>query len=294
MYGPPDYVRLSIYLDDGNHTSTCRQSVRTNSPTPAPTRPPTSPPTPSPTPPPTPSPTAAPVSISKAPPRICDDSRNTFRLHPDNPTRITCPVLETNAALRKNLCVPSHEAYSLCEETCEVCSDNCTDSTKTFYVNNNWKDQNCHWLKDQPTWREFMCHPNHEVYRICGETCGSCDDPDGPPLPPITDDCDDSPTGTFFVNEIHGHKNCMWLSKNPILHSRLCVPERAAYHVCEETCRKCRDRCNDNPDAKFWVNQDHGFKDCLWLSKRPGWINNICNNEKHDARTLCKETCNIC
>jgi hypothetical protein len=286
FFGPPDYVQLSIYLEHhGNQTSTC--VARTRPPTKAPTPRPTLRPILRPTPPPTPSPTP-PGTRS-----VCADSDGSFRLNPDLTPMITCSQLATNEVLRKYVCVPSHVAYARCEETCGVCSDNCTDSTTmSFYVNNNWGDQDCEWLRGRPSWQEYLCHPSHHAYHICGGLCGKCDGSNVLPPPKLVVDCDDSGTGTFLVSEERGYKDCPWLSRNPILHSKLCVPGHDAYDLCEDTCRKCTDRCRDGPGT-FFVNDLQGTRDCLWLSEAPALRENLCR-KGHVAYTLCKDTCNTC
>lgn len=308
VYGPPDYVRISIYLDDGRQHSTCSvSSPKTNPPTPRPTMvtpKPTPRPSPSPTPKPsplsTPSPTPQPT-LPKAPPqptapRVCDDSSSAvIRLNPNKATpRFTCLQLRQNEALKNTTCVPTHQAYTECAETCGACKDSCRDSaTKTFFVTRVWPNQNCRWLEVRPQWQQFLCHPSHPANKICGETCGSCDADYSPPVPEYKADCDDSASGTFLVDAVRGRKNCLWLAKNPIWHSRMCVPTEPAFHMCEETCRKCTDRCVDDEDATFYVNRNQGIRDCKWLSTRQGHQNSLCV-EGNRVNTLCRETCNTC
>lgn len=308
VYGPPDYVRLSIYLDDGTQQSTCLSTPQVSPPTPRPTPKstpsPTPRPTPSPTPKPTPLPTPSPTpkpTLPEAPPRptvtpgLCDDSTAVIRLHPNKAApRFTCLQLQENEALRKTACVPTHRAYTECRETCGACVDSCRDATtKTFFVTRVWPDQDCNWLRIRPQWQEFLCHPSHPANRICGETCGSCDAGYSLPVPEFKADCDDSATGTFLVDAVRGRKNCNWLSKNLIWHSRMCVPEQRAFHLCEETCRKCTDRCVDDEDATFYVNRNQGIRDCKWLSTRPAHRANLCV-EGNRVNTLCRETCDTC
>lgn len=313
VYGPPDYVRLSIYLDNGTQKSTCtvstpRPTARpTASPTPRPTvRPtpkPTHRPTVRPTPKPTPKPTGTPTprpspsptpQLSPSTSGLCDDSWAVMRLDPNKTTpRFTCLQLRDNEVLRNRVCVPTHQAYTECRETCGVCTDSCRDSTtKTFYINRVFPNQDCKWLEGRRQWQEFLCHPSHPANRICGETCGSCDAGYSPPVPDFKADCDDSSTGTFFVDALRGHKNCHWLSKNAVWHSRMCVPEKA-FDLCEETCRKCTDRCVDDEDATFYVNRHQGIRDCKWLSTHPGHHDALCADGNR-VKTLCRETCDTC
>lgn len=303
VYGPPDYVRLSIYLDNGKQTSTCLTTGR-NIATPAPTPRPTAAPTPRPTVAPTPRPTLRPTpkpTVSPTPQPtppsskvLCDDNASAvIRLDPSKTTpRFTCLQLRENVALRNTVCVPTHEAYSECEETCGACTDSCRDSTTTtFFVTRMWPNQDCNWLALRPQYQEFLCHPNHPANKICGETCGSCDADYSPPTPEYKATCDDSPTGTFLVGD--RYQDCIWLRKNPIWHSRLCIPEMPSYHLCEETCLKCTDRCVDDEDATFYVNRNQGIRDCKWLSTRKAHQANLCI-EGNRVNELCRETCNTC
>jgi hypothetical protein len=308
VYGPPDYVRLSIYLDDGSQQSTCSALAEptplpTQPPTPRPTlrptRKPTASPTPNPTlklstPRPTPSPTSPPTTTLTGSGFCDDNSSASIRLDPNKPTpQVSCLQLRNNEALRNSLCVPTHEAYSECRETCGACQDSCQDSTsKRFFVNNMWGEQDCKWLEEKPVFQDFLCHPSHPANKICGETCGTCDVGYSPPDPPYKADCDDSPTGTFLLPN-GSSKDCIWLSMNAIWHSRLCVPGKPSYDLCEETCRKCTDNCVDDEDATFFVNSKQGIKDCKWLSKKPAHQQSLCVEGKEPYR-VCMETCNIC
>jgi len=331
-YGPPDYVRLSIYLDNGTQKSTClaptpRPSKAmsplpptlrpTASPTPQPTRAPTpkpttlkptlkptvkptafptSRPTQKPTLAPTPKPTVAPTPKPTFAGGFCDDSSSAvIRLNPNNPApRFTCLELRDNEALRNTTCVPTHRAYQACRETCGACVDSCRDSTtKTFFVNRMWPNQDCKWLEVRPTWQESLCWPTHPVNKICGETCGSCDAGYSPPVPEYKPGCDDSFTETFEVKGLSGRKDCIWLKKNPNWHFKVCIPEHAGYHLCEETCRKCTDGCFDDEDATFYVNKKNGIKDCKWLSTAPAHRETLCSNGSR-VNTLCRETCDSC
>ena len=78
--------------------------------------------------------------------------------------------------------------------------------------------------EEQPT----LCDPSHPsaAYDICEETCGKC-----------TDNCEDEPTGRFFVNGVG--RNCEWLMIRPQFWGELCVPENDAWDVCMETCNNC-------------------------------------------------------
>ena len=249
VYGPPDYVRMSIYVDNGRQKSACIADTPTRLPTKAPTLTPTLRRTPTPQLSPTVRPTSSPSLVPTSPP-------TSLRL-------------------------------------AAVGSNSCQDlSTKTFYVNRNLPNQDCEWLNVRPKWQMYVCHPNHDAYHICGETCGKCDGSNALPPPEMKADCDDSKSETFFVNEERGYKDCFWLSKNPLYHGLVCLPGRDAYDLCEDTCRKCTDLCNDNIGT-FFVNHKQGTQDCLWLAERPGWQAILCR-EGHVAHELCKETCNTC
>ena len=106
--------------------------------------------------------------------------------------------------------------------------------------------------------------------------------------------CDDNKETTFFVDNIRMYQHCDWLARN--INSwgdKLCVPGHKAYDVCEETCGKCRDDCEDTPNVTFYVNDVQGHQDCEWLSSRSHWQKRLCR-EEHDAHRLCPESCDVC
>lgn len=302
VYGPPDYVRMSIYLENGNQKSTCSGPSPPPPPTPKPTQSPTPRPTIRPTPNPTVRPTVRPTPLPTPSPTpdsgggVCDDNSSAvIRLDPSKVTpRFSCLQLQDNAALRNSVCVPTHEAYKECRETCGVCQDSCRDSTtKTFYVNRMWPNQDCRWLQERATFQEYLCYPTHPVNKICGETCGSCDADYSPRVPEFKAGCDDSATGTFPLVGSDKRRDCQWLSTNPNWHSRMCAPEQEAFDLCEETCRKCTDSCVDDEDESFYVNRKHGWQNCAWLATKPAFQSVLCE-EGTMPHSLCKETCDAC
>jgi len=104
--------------------------------------------------------------------------------------------------------------------------------------------------------------------------------------------CDDSRTGErVFINETIGAVPCHWISARPSEKARICDPAHPsdAYSVCEETCDKCIDSCEDDPDALFEFRDI--LRNCAWLSLRHHLLEEACVEEI--ALLACPETCNV-
>jgi hypothetical protein len=204
----PDYMRLSIHLDDGTQTSTCDDqltstpsaspsvaptgdlvSVRQLTPGPStstiPTRVAAAAPSISPTKILSDSPTNSPTQTSSLTPTLapsfdnrkdtCEDSKTEkFLLNGRHGYR-SCSWLARSPRWQEHICVPGHPAFDLCEELCGKCTDSCHDSTITFYVNRRQRMKSCEWLKKRPKWQQRLCTEKHAAYYLCQDTCDSCD-----------------------------------------------------------------------------------------------------------------------
>jgi len=252
--GPPDLVRLSIHLDDGVQESTCN-SVLTKQP--------------------------------------CDDNKEASFFVKEIGKDQHCGWLARNMDRWKDkLCVPGREAYDYCAETCGKCRDDCEDTQDvTFYVNDGQGHQDCEWLSSRYSWQERLCHEGHDAYRLCPDSCDICD---GGIDWSVASTCDDDTQATFLVEEIGDYRPCRWLARNfDKWADKVCVSGHEAFDLCEETCGKCEDDCEDTPSITFYVSDEEGEHDCEWLSTRPPWQKRLCS-EGHDAYTLCREACHVC
>ena len=192
VYGPPDFVLLSIWLDNGAQASQCNataspyissfkptptpSSSPTNSPTSLPTQPPTQPPTYQLSVPFTSEPTMAIGALF--PRRYCNDS-TTEAFYIDNIRGIRHPhscvwLAEAPPTWQRRLC-NDHEARFVCPETCGACNNFCSDlKYATFYVNKVKKYRNCSWLANRPKWKKLICYHGHAAFNSCKESCGNC------------------------------------------------------------------------------------------------------------------------
>lgn len=218
----------------------------------------------------------------------CDDDPDaTF--HVDNELGdMKCIWLAARSDWQERLCIPGHEAYSKCQETCQVCRDACDDSREKFQFNGVLRS--CLWLSLRPSAQAIVCHEDHEAWTLCPETCESCaDNLTFPPTrAPVA--CDDSKVDRFWVNDELQTQPCVWLKARPEWQDELCQPGGAAREVCPETCQTCHDRCEDR-NGKFEI--DGILHSCLWLSLRPEVQDRLCVQNKF-VRGLCPETCDAC
>ena len=139
--GSPDYIRLSIHLDDGVQKHTCRDDIARGSDD-----------------------------------LLCDDDLTaTFYVQEKDLYR-SCGWLARNIdRWRSRLCVPGEDAYSYCAETCGKCSDDCVDKAdSSFFVNNVQKNQNCEWLSTRLSWQERLCIEGELAFEMCHESCNRC------------------------------------------------------------------------------------------------------------------------
>ena len=190
-----------------------------------------------------------------------------------------------------------------CPETCGLCLDDCEDTETKFYIGRDIRD--CLWLRLRPELKPGLCFASSDAALHCPETCDLCDHnhPSAQPIPtpapvaaPVSPAqaviCDDDRFKTFYVPDIKQSQRCIWLAARPEYQKILCDPNDAseAYSICEETCGKCTDSCQDT-SGNFQVGT--AIRDCLWLSLRPLVQDILCASD-NDVYSVCPETCNAC
>jgi hypothetical protein len=104
-----------------------------------------------------------------------------------------------------------------------------------------------------------------------------------------SDTCDDNEFLTYTVPFV-GNQRCDWLRARPEFQDALCKPGNAAYDICEETCKKCSDNCEDSSDN---VLVNGVYRNCLYISLRQDLRVEQCQPGL-PAYTKCQETCNAC
>jgi hypothetical protein len=132
------------------------------------------------------------------------------------------------------LCNPEHDAYYICRETCESCSDlpeNCSDSDNARFSIEGVGERLCIWLTIVDAWAKMVCRPGQPAWRACASSCGRC-----------SGDCNDDNSKEFFVSEKVGSQTCAWLTKHQDWLNTLCVPGNSVYDsVCRKGCGNCID-----------------------------------------------------
>jgi hypothetical protein len=90
--------------------------------------------------------------------------------------------------------------------------------------------------------------------------------------------CDDEKLQTFFVQETNKNERCVWLESRSDFRKIYCQPNHpsGAYALCEETCGKCSDTCEDDSNAKFEIDVNGRIRTCLWLRLRPEQLATAC------------------
>jgi len=109
-------------------------------------------------------------------------------------------------------------------------------------------------------------------------------DPNGP------NTCDDSSTLKFPTDDA-GDQLCVWLAARPTEQQKYCKQGHIAYGICEETCGKCSDSCEDTLGYFYYKGIQ---RNCLWLSLRRNIIDEVCFEGFEVYDTVCPETCNKC
>jgi len=158
FYGPPDFVIVSIWMDNGVQSSQCNattfspissiQAVLKRSPAPTDIL--------------TTAPTLAPNVTSAL--TTCKDSMlGTFVIR-DNGVRRTCKWLSKSPTWQRRMC-QNNNTRVVCPATCGACSVTCKDSPNTnFYINKVHQNRTCAWLSIRPHLQTLICHPGHPAF----------------------------------------------------------------------------------------------------------------------------------
>ena len=145
---------------------------------------------------------------------------------------------------------PSHYAFTRSASPTEEVV--CEDTTDLVPVSSRHGNRTCAWIGGHMSWKTYLCREGYEAFEQCQETCNSCDSQVTNPEP--NDSCEDSKK-MFYVDKRLGHMRCyffgQFLSRNPQLKPKFCAPDQNAYDECPDTCGKCTDSCEDQPDKYF-------------------------------------------
>jgi hypothetical protein len=89
-----------------------------------------------------------------------------------------CEWLAARKSIQERVCVISHVAFYICEETCGKCSDNCFDDSRGTFPDRirSGINRSCAWLADRiaSEGRKY-CEQGQPAREICLETCSICD-----------------------------------------------------------------------------------------------------------------------
>lgn len=107
--------------------------------------------------------------------------------------------------------------------------------------------------------------------------------------------CDDSREETFEtdLDEPNKYQRCTWLKTRPAEQPKYCDPDHpaGAYDLCEETCGKCTDDCEDTTDFFIYKNVT---RRCKWLELRVSVMDEVCQEGFTAYDSVCPETCDSC
>lgn len=210
----------------------------------------------------------------------CEDTDGTF-LYNNIPR--PCNWLEIRLSVIEEVCQPGFTAYETCPETCDQCDvpetppsppvSGPTAPPTPSPTRAPTKAPTPHPTTIPPTPEPTTAPPTDAV------AVGSY--------------CDDSLDGRFTDNN-GNNQPCVWLADSGRQAERdiYCNSNHpsGAYHLCEETCGKCEDDCEDT-NHEFDV--DGIQRNCLWLLLRPSKARTNCV-VGNDAYDRCPETCDKC
>lgn len=125
--------------------------------------------------------------------------------------------------------------------------------------------------------------------------------------------CEDDETTLVWINNDLGFQQCADIPVHWI--DFFCGWDNDVDLLCQASCGSCDywndfaeedaitplgkpSKCGDDMfhtdhNQKFWVNDRFGYRDCKWLSKRPGAQDLLCGMDTH-ADYICRETCCSC
>jgi len=281
----PDYIHLSIHLDDGIQTSMC--SVPLGAITDAPSSSPTT----------SMKPTAS-VAPSSLPTLSSVPSSSPSQVPTTVPSSSPTQIPSSSPSDQPSEAPTTSKVptSSPSDQPSAAPTINCIgkDYQGLVPVNHRFGNQTCAWIANRKVWRTYLCQEGFEAFEQCQETCDSCNLQSEEPS---DDGCEDS-NKMFYVNQHLPNIRCFWLNRfmerSPLWRDRICAPGQPAYDHCPETCGKCTDTCEDAPNNRlFWINIRNGYQNCEWLSTRPLWRAKACR-KNHSAYYACKEICNSC
>lgn len=143
--GPPDYIVLSVHLDNGKQKSTCGGNSNTD-------------------------------SDNDNDNGQCKDSSAKFYLAQRGTYKSCAWLSKRFDRWGKRACKREFDAFVKCPKTCGSCfGGGCGDSgTETFFVKTNLTNKSCKWLSTREKWQKRLCYNGHDAYKHCKETCGLC------------------------------------------------------------------------------------------------------------------------
>jgi hypothetical protein len=263
----------------------------------------------------------------------CEDINGIKFIEPFNTLTVDCLWLQNN--VKKNqtifdtICQPTERAYYICEETCKTCNDGCSDNATFIFFYRDTRNRDKAVTCDQISTSQRLINQFCEYISVtenCQETCNTCPSPTQSPshtpsqqvlttspvlsptigspptslspsnsqIPSADSNCDDLVGVSFFV-EGAGNKTCEWLAARKRVQRQVCNSSHAAYHICEETCGKCSDKCFDDSSGTFPDLYKTGVtRNCAWLSDRIASDGNKYCEKGRPAREICLETCGVC
>jgi hypothetical protein len=224
--GNPDYMTLSVHLNNGIQSSYCRGGKQNQQ---FPTQFPSSSPSnyhPS------MSPSRSPSwKPSKLPSRFPSYSISPTVMPSNLPSIIPTRTPSTLSPSRSRYpSLSNRPSRSISPSSSPSVTKLCEDSkTGTFWVDaGRWKSwRNCDWLSKSVAWKEKLCsrYYDNAARRLCPELCGLC-----------TDRCNDDHQ---FSAPWNGRViNCEWIASRSSLLPKLCKRKIFA-QACKETCDTC-------------------------------------------------------
>uniref|UniRef100_A0A7S1D5I2 Peptidase S1 domain-containing protein n=1 Tax=Cyclophora tenuis TaxID=216820 RepID=A0A7S1D5I2_CYCTE len=105
--------------------------------------------------------------------------------------------------------------------------------------------------------------------------------------------CSDAPSSTtMHIDVDSGARTCAWLSQQePDFITTVCTNNAMVYDQCPETCSRCGQDCQDDPNALFEARGSQ--RSCEWLAMKRKRRNAYCKQDEVAYR-VCKETCESC
>jgi hypothetical protein len=179
-------------------------------------------------------------------------------------------------------------AWFVCEETCGVCDDGCTDSATALFMNSlgNSNRMNCARLSDNTREQSRLCKDGSDAWIYCPETCNSCIQPSASPSNmPRSATTTAKPTTSAHV------PTWPW---RPLPSSS--PPTRVSKGPSMPIHPTIDAMCDDLQDVTFAVaSLNDALKTCDWLADktRATYRAELCV-PSNVAYHMCEETCGKC